>query len=327
MEYTKLGKSDLSVSRLVLGAVQFGWTVEKADARKIVFAALDAGINMIDTSHIYGDGLSEEYIGSVYPSIRNRMLIATKGGHFQSGGPTGERLLDELESSLRRLNTDRIDLYQVHFGIEQGVEMEEIVETLTDMQSSGKIRYFGVSNFYAWQLGRANDLCIQMGRTGPVSIQSHYSMLERDVEAELLPYCEHSGVAVLPFFPLSGGLLAGRYRPGEEPASDTRAGQLDWARKFLTYYSTEHNFDLIDRLMLFASKRDRTLAELAVAWLLTRPAVCSVIAGASRPEHVVVNSGAGDWKLSGEELEEIGAILGDHDKTLRYPRRLWWERQ
>ena len=122
MEYAKLGKSDLSVSRLVLGAVQFGWTVEKTDARKIIFAALDAGINMIDTSHIYGDGLSEEYIGSVYPSIRNRLLIATKGGHFQSGGPTRAKLMDELETSLRRLNTDHIDLYQVHFGIEQGVE-------------------------------------------------------------------------------------------------------------------------------------------------------------------------------------------------------------
>ena len=327
MEYTKLGTSDLSVSRLVLGAVQFGWTVEKAEVRKIIFAALDAGINMIDTAHIYGDGLSEEYIGSVSPSIRNRLVIATKGGHAHTGGPTREKLLGELETSLRRLKTDHIDLYQVHFGIEQGVEVEEIVETLTDMQSSGKVRYSGVSNFYAWQLCRANDLCVQMGRTAPVSIQSHYSMLERDVEDELLPYCEHSGVALLPFFPLAGGLLAGRYRRGEDPAPDTRAGQLHWARKFLSYYGTERNFDLIDRLNLFATDRNHSLAELAIAWLLTRPSVCSVIAGASRPEHVEADSRACDWRLSGEEQEEIGAILGDRDKTLRYPRRLWWEQQ
>jgi aryl-alcohol dehydrogenase-like predicted oxidoreductase len=152
-------------------------------------------------------------------------------------------------------------------------------------------------------------------------------MLERDVEAELLPYCEQSGVVLLPFFPLAGGLLAGRYRRAEEPPADTRAGQLDWARKFFSQYGTERNFDLIDRLNLFASKRSHTPAELAIAWLLTRPAVCSVIAGASKPEHVLANSRACDWHLSGEELEEIGAILGDRDRTLRYPRRLWWEQR
>jgi aryl-alcohol dehydrogenase-like predicted oxidoreductase len=325
MEYTKLGKSDLSISRIVLGAVQFGWTVEKSDVRKIIFAALDEGINMIDTAHIYGDGLSEQFIGSVCHSIRNRLVIATKGGHAHTGGPTRKNLTNELETSLRRLKTDHIDLYQVHFGIEQGVPIEEIIETLAGMQSSGKVRYFGVSNFYVWQLYRANELCSQKDLDGPVSIQSHYSMLERDIEAELIPYCELSGVALLPFFALAGGLLAGRYRRGEEPASDTRAGQLDWARKFLRYYGTDYNFDLIEKLKLFAGARNHSLAELAISWLLTRPAVCSVIIGASKPEHVRINSRACDWQLSGKELDEVRSTLGDRDRTLRYPRRLWWE--
>jgi aryl-alcohol dehydrogenase-like predicted oxidoreductase len=325
MEFTILGKADLSVSRIALGTVQFGWTVEKADARKIIFAALDGGINFIDTSHIYGDGLSEQFVGSACKSIRNRLVFATKGGHAHTGGPTRKKLLDELETSLRRMKTDYIDLYQVHFGIQQGVAMEELIETLAEMQTSGKVRYVGASNFYAWQLCRANDLCVRLGRSGLVSIQSHYSLLERDIEAELLPYCEYAGVALLPFFPLAGGLLAGRYRRGVEPDPDTRAGQLDWARKFFSYYATEHNFDLIARLGEFTCKRGHSLAELAVAWLLTRPAVCSVIVGASSPEHVQANSGTCDWKLSGDELEEIGSILGDGDTFLRYPRRLWWE--
>ena len=325
MEYTKLGRSDLSISPIVLGAVQFGWTVDKTDTRNIIFTALDAGINMIDTAHIYGDGLSEEYIGSICQSMRNRLVIATKGGHAHTGGPTRKNLMKELETSLRRLKTDHIDLYQVHFGVEQGVAMEQIVEALIQMQTSGKVRYFGVSNFYAWQLCRANDLCIGMERIGPVSIQSHYSILERDIEAEVLPYCENFGVALLPFFPLAGGLLAGRYRRGEEPATDTRAGRLDWARKFLYYYGTEHNFDMIDRLAVFAEAKGHTLAELAINWLLSRPSVSSVIVGASRPEHVLANSRACDWQMSAAELEQIGSILGDRDKTIRYPRRLWWE--
>ena len=310
-----------------MGTVQFGWTVEKPDVKKIVFAAVDEGINTIDTAHIYGDGLSEEFIGSICHPMRNRLVLATKGGHAHTGGPTRKNLTNELETSLRRLRTNYIDLYQVHYGIEQGVAMEEILETLTEMQSSGKVRCFGVSNFYAWQLCRAIELCVQTGCTAPVSIQSHYSMLERDIEAELIPYCELSGVALLPFFALARGLLAGRYRRAEEPASDTRAGQLDWANKFLSYYGTEQNFDRIERLKLFASSRNHSLAELAISWLFTRPAVCSVIVGASKPEHVRTNSGACDWRLSREELEEIGSILGDRDATLRYPRRLWWEQQ
>jgi aryl-alcohol dehydrogenase-like predicted oxidoreductase len=326
MEYRNLGPSEIKVSRIALGAVQFGWTVEKTAVKKIIFAALDGGINFIDTAHIYGDGLSEEFTGQAISSIRNNLIVASKGGHFQSGGPTPENLKAELETSLRRLRTDHIDLYQVHFAIEQGVVIEELIETLTEMQASGKVRYFGASNFYAWQLCRANDLCARLGRTGLVSIQSHYSILERDIEAELIPYCENSGVALLPYYPLAGGLLAGRYRRGEEPDPDTRAGRLDWARRFFSYYATEHHFDLIERLELFARQRSRSLAELALAWLLTRPAVCSVIAGASRPEHVQANIRACDWQLSDEELEGIGSILGDRDKTLRYPRRLWWER-
>jgi aryl-alcohol dehydrogenase-like predicted oxidoreductase len=326
MEYVRLGNSDLSVSRLALGAVQFGWTVDKEAAQKIIFRALDRGINLIDTAHIYGDGLSEEYVGSAVKSVRNDLVLATKGGHFQSGGPTLKNLRAELETSLRRLDTDRIDLYQVHFAIGQGVAMEELVETLTEMQASGKVRYVGASNFYAWQLCRVHELCSNRGRPDLVSIQSHYSMIERDIESELIPYCEQTGTALLPYYPLAGGLLAGRYRRGEEPAPETRAGQLGWARKFLFYYATEENFDRIQRLDAFAIRRGRSLAELAIAWLLTRPAVCSVIVGASRPEHVESNTRACDWRLSAEELEEIGSILGDHDTTVRYPRRLWWER-
>jgi aryl-alcohol dehydrogenase-like predicted oxidoreductase len=325
MEYGNLGLSELKVSRIALGTDQFGTRVDRAAARKIIFAALDAGINFIDTAYIYGDSRSEQLIGAALGPVRKRLILATKGGHPHSGGPTPERLKTELETSLRRLKTDCIDLYQVHFMIGQTTPLEELIEVLQGMQASGKVRHIGASNFHGWQLCRANDLCAQKGYGGFVSIQSHYSLLERDVEAELIPYCEHSGVALLPFYPLAGGLLAGRYRRGEEPGPDTRAARLDWARRFFSYYATDRAFDLIDRLTAFARARGRTLAELALAWLLTRPAVCSVIVGTSRPEHVLANSRACDWSLSGEELEEIGSILGDGDGCLRYPRRLWWE--
>lgn len=325
MEFKILGKSVLKASRIALGTDQFGTRVDRAGVREIIFTAVDAGINFIDTAHIYGDGRSEELIGDTIAPIRDKVILATKGGHPHTGGPSRKMLMDELETSLRRLKTDYIDLYQVHFLIGQAVTLEEVVGTLNDMQTSGKVRYFGASNVYAWQLCRANELCVQKGWPGLVSVQSHYSLLERDIEGEVLPYCEHSGVALLPFYPLAGGLLAGRYQRGGKPGPDTRAGRLDWAKKFFSHYATEHNFDLIDRLGVFARDRGRSLAELALAWLLTRPAVCSVIAGASKPEHVLANSKACDWKLGGEELEEIGAILGDGDTTLRFPRRLWWE--
>ncbi|UCF96265.1 MAG: aldo/keto reductase [Spirochaetaceae bacterium] len=325
MELTQLGTSDLKVSRIALGTDQFGTRVDRAAAKKIIFSALDAGINFIDTAHIYGDGRSEELIGDAIASVRDKVILATKGGHPHTGGPSPKNLRLELETSLQRLKTDHIDLYQVHFIIGQYTPLEDILEVLRDMQTSGKVCCFGASNFYTWQLYRANDLCARSGQAGLVSIQSHYSLLERDIEAELIPYCEHTGVGLLPFYPLAGGLLANRYRRGIEPGSDTRAGQLDWADRFFRYYATERNFDLIDLLSAFAQKRGRSLAELSLAWLLTRPAVCSVIVGASKPEHVLVDSRACDWNMSNEELAEIGSILGDKNRYLRYPRRLWWE--
>lgn len=327
MKLRKLGRSDLEVSRIALGTDQFGTRVDRAAARKIIFAALNRGINFIDTAHIYGDGLSEEFIGRAIKSVRNELILATKGGHPHSGGPTPERLKAELETSLRRLKTDYIDLYQVHFMIGQTTPLAELIEVLQTMQRSGKVRYIGASNFHAWQLCRAHDLCAQKGYGGLLSIQSHYSLLERDVEGELIPYCEYSGVALMPFYPLAGGLLAGRYRRASEPGPDTRAGRLDWARRFFSHYATDRTFELIDRLTAFARARGHTLAELALAWLLCRPAVSSVIVGASRPEHVLANSRACDWQLNGDELGEIGSILGDGDTFLGCPRRLWWEVQ
>ena len=314
MQYRRLGDSGLEVSAIGLGTNNFGdnsrWPFHMGpdEVATLIHASLDAGVNTLDTANAYGEGRSEEYIGRALRGRREDAVIATKVHGRMGEGPNREGLsrkaiMHEVEQSLMRLQTDYIDLYQLH-QIDHVTPIEETMRALDDLVRDGKVRYVGCSNFEAWRLCEAVWTARTAGLAPMVSVQPPYSMLNRDVERELLPVCDRYGVGVLPYFPLEHGLLTGKYRRGQPPPSDSRlavhGAPLDAA-----------DFDLIEALAGFAESRGHTLLELAFAWLLSRPSVSSVIAGATGPEQIRANAAAVQWRLSEEELESVGRILGD----------------
>lgn len=321
MEYRNLGSSGLRVSAVGLGtAGQWGGRVDQEAAKRIVAAALDNGINYIDTADVYGtehDGrsLAEEYLGVALRGLRDRVVLGTKGCQAIGDGPNDwgasrYHLMNALEASLRHLRTDHIDLYQVH-QFDPTTPMEETMRALEDMVRSGKVRYIGASQYQAWQICHCNDLAERYGWVRFVSTQAHYNLLERGVEKSLLPFCRSMNVALLPYFPLAIGLLAGRYKPGAAPPPDSRAAAFEWVRRYLDEYGTSENLVILDKLTEFAQQRGHTLADLAIVWLLAEPAVASVMTGASKVEHIAANARAASWKLSSKEVAEIRVALGD----------------
>jgi len=325
MEHRNLGRSGVRISAVSLGTGgQWGGLVDQKAARRIVVAALDNGINYIDTADIYGTwyhgtSLAEEYLGVALKGLRDKIVLGTKG--CQATGDTPNdwgasryHLMNALEASLRRLRTDHVDLYQIHL-FDETTPMEETMRVLDDMVRSGKIRYIGASQYQAWQICRCNDLAERYGWTRFISTQAHYNLLEREVEKELLPFCRTMNVGLLPYFPLANGLLAGRYEQGSGPPTDSRAAAFERTRRYLAKYGTVENYAIIDRLTDFAQQREHTLADLAIAWLLTEPVVASVITGVSKVEQIIANAHAASWQLSQEEVAEIRTILGEESET------------
>lgn len=320
MEYRNLGNTGVRVSTVSLGTGgQWGGRVDRQAAREIVAAALDAGINYIDTADVYGTwyeerrSLAEEYLGSAIQGIRHRIVLGTKGCQATGDGPNDwgasrYHLMNALEASLRRLRTDHVDLYQIHL-FDANTPMEETMRALEDMVRSGKVRYIGASQYQAWQICRCNDLAERFGWARFVTTQAHYNLLERQAEQELIPFCRATGVGLLPYFALANGLLAGRYPENAPPPEDSRAAVFERTRRYLAQYATPHNYAIIRRLTEFARERGHTLADLAIAWLLTEPVIPTVITGASRPEQIVENARAASWHLDDEEKAEIRAIL------------------
>jgi len=314
MRYRNLGGSGVKVSEVGLGTGgQFGGRVDRDAVRQIVAAALDNGVNYVDTADIYGGSLSEEYLGTALEGHRHEMVLGTKGTQATGPGPNDQgasryHLMSALEASLRRLRTDHVDLYQIHL-FDPTTPLEETMRTLDDMVRSGKVRYVGASQYQAWQVCRCNDLAERYGWARFVTAQVHYHMLEREAEREFLPFSRATGVGILPYFPLAAGLLAGRYRLGAEYPPDSRAAAFERTRRYLKRYGTPRNFEIIDRLTAFAREREHPLADLAIAWLLAEPTVSSVIAGVSKVEHVAANARAADWKLTADELAEVRGIL------------------
>ena len=318
MSYRSLGNSGVKVSEVGIGADQFGPRVDRPTVKRIVRTALDNGVNFIDTADIYGGGLSEEYLGDALQGHRYEMVIATKGRSPMGKGPNDQgasryHLMNALEASLRRLRTDHVDLYQIH-SFDPSTPLEETMRTLDEMVRSGKVRYIGASNYAAWQICRCNDLAERYGWERFVTVQPHYHLLEREVERELVPYCRAFNVGILPYFPLAGGLLTGRYKLDAQPPADTRVAFYSWARSYFDRYATPANFALLDRLSSFATERGHTLLELSIAWLLAEPMVSSVIAGVSKVEHIAPNARAAEWKLTAEDLAAVRAILEQKDK-------------
>jgi len=306
MRYRQVGESGLTVSVIGLGGNNFGSRIGAQETRSVVDAALDCGVTLIDTADVYGNrGGSEELLGQVLTGRRGQVVLATKFGADMGDGTVarGSRsyILHAAESSLRRLRTDYIDLYQYHFP--DGVTpLDETLATLDDLVTEGKVRYIGSSNFSGWQIADADWIAKTQHQTRFVSAQNHYNLLERDAEQEVIPSCAYHSVGVLPYFPLASGLLTGKYRPGQGAPPGTRLAGRE--SQF-----TDDTFDKIAALERFGDKHGRSLLEVAIAGLAAMPTIISVIAGATKPEQVRANAAAGDWELSSDELAELQAAL------------------
>tara|TARA_Y100001970_G_scaffold36013_1_gene44508 strand:- start:4463 stop:5392 length:930 start_codon:yes stop_codon:yes gene_type:complete len=308
MRYRKLGNTGLDVSVIGLGANNFGGRLDFDQTQTVLDQVLDEGINLIDTSNSYGNTLSEEYIGRALENRRESVVLATKVSTRMGEGPnqagnSRKHIMDQVEKSLSRLRTDYIDLYQIHWW-DPYTPVEETLRALDDLVSQGKVRYFGCSNFDAWQVCESVWTSSSLGINSFVSVQPHYSMLERSVEKELIPFCEKYDLGILPYFPLANGFLTGKYKRDQAIPDGTR---LQSADRFEVM--SEKNFDILDKLIEFSSERGKSVLDLAFAWLLWNKNISSVIAGATKPEQVTSNASTCDWDLSDEEYQEVTAIL------------------
>jgi aryl-alcohol dehydrogenase-like predicted oxidoreductase len=316
MPANQLGNSGLVVSAVGLGCNNFGLRVGEETSRQVVGAALDAGITLFDTSDTYGDpkGTSEELLGRALRGRRQAAIVATKFGGDMAGalGPDWGRRNSRryirlaVEASLRRLGTDWIDLYQLHWR-DAGTPAGEILATLDDLVHEGKVRYIGCCNLSGWEIAEAVHTAREHDLTPYVSAQNHYSLLARHAEEEVIPAARHYNLGVLPYFPLENGLLTGKYRRGEEAPAGSRLTDP----RFQRYQKLEDApWDVIEALSSFAQQRGHSLLDLAFAGLIARPAVSSVIAGATSADQVRANAAAGSWALTGEDLAEVDRITG-----------------
>ncbi len=313
MKSRKLGNAGPEVSVVGLGCNNFGMRIDLEASRKVIHKAIDLGITLFDTADIYGGrGGSETIMGQILGENRKRIVLATKfGGAMDDAGvmkgASRRYIASAAEASLKRLRTDYIDLYQIHFP-DPGTPIEETLRGLDDLVRSGKVRYIGCSNFAAWQLVDAQWTSKHLGLHAFVSCQNEYSLLVRGVERELIPAMQSFGLGMLPYFPLASGLLTGKYDRNRPIPENTRFHSL---KGLADRYLTESNWQIVENLEAFCAKRGHTLLELAFSWLLARPTVASVIAGATKPEQLAQNAKAAELSLAPDEIAEIDAITAD----------------
>lgn len=297
MESRKIGSLDVPV--VGLGCNNFGGRLDQEGTARVLDAALEHGVTFWDTADLYGGTKSEEFMGNLIGSRRNRIVLATKFGHSAGPTPQGARpdeLRKAIEASLSRLKTDRIDLYQLHIPNPE-VPIADTLGALDELVKEGKVIEIGCSNFSVEQLEEAKNAT---NGAKFVSVQNEYSLFKREDETTVLPYCERNGVAYIPFFPLASGLLTGKYRKGQPHPAGTRIGEdrVDDAK-----------LDIVEKLVAYAEDQGKTVLDLAFAYLLGEKAVASVIAGATKPEQVAANAAAGGWRLSPEQRAEVAALV------------------
>jgi aryl-alcohol dehydrogenase-like predicted oxidoreductase len=295
----------LTVSEVGLGCNNFGMLIEQKESDAVVGAALNAGITLFDTADMYGGTKSEEYLGQALGARRDQIVLATKfGAPFEghSGGASPAYIRSALEESLRRLGTDRIDLYQLHYP-DTNTPIAETLGTLGELVAEGKIREIGCSNFDGAMLEEAAD-AVQGGAPGFVSVQNEYNLLHRDPEDDVLGFCDRTHTAFLPYFPLASGLLSGKYRSAEAPEGTRLKAWGSFAKDQLS----DERLATVAALDALARSEGHTVLDLAFAWLLSRPSVASVIAGATKPEQVAANAAAGQWKPSADLLAQVDAL-------------------
>ncbi len=310
-----LGRSGLRVPAVGIGTNNFGSRIDASAAQRVVDAALDLGANFFDTADVYGTGQSEEFLGKALGARRSKAIIATKfgnpmrGSEFPEGGASRALILHSVEQSLRRLGTDYIDLYQIHRP-DPKTPIEETLRAFDDLVRQGKVRYIGNSNFDGAQVDAAAAVSSEQMLAAFCSAQNHYSLLTRGIEKDLVPACERHGLGILPYFPLESGLLTGKYKRGEAPPEGTRLGNaVRDKRPGVDLFLNDDKFAKVEKLQALADAAgNTTLLDMAFGWLLSRPYVACVIAGATKPEQVEANVKAAAWQPSPEVARQIDAI-------------------
>ncbi len=329
MEYRRLGRTGLMVSELCLGGMTFGRELDEAGSREIVNRFLEAGGNFIDTADVYEAGLSEEITGRAIKGVRDDVVLATKVRFSMGEGPNDvglsrKHVISGCEASLRRLGTDYIDLYQVHLW-DAATPLEETLSALTNLVREGKVRYIGVSNFTGWQLMKSLYVSELKDFERFVSLQPQYSLVERNIEREVLPVCREEGLGVIPWGPLGGGFLSGKYRRGEEPPEDSRiAGAPDEYEESWTKRNVERNWRTLEVVGEISEETGKSYAQIALNWLLRQDGVTAPIIGARRPYQLEDNLGAAGWQLSPEQAGRLSEASAIEDL---YPYRMIREMQ
>jgi aryl-alcohol dehydrogenase-like predicted oxidoreductase len=310
MEFKTVGgDGGLRVSAISIGCNAFGARCDEAQTASIVHQAIESGINFFDTANTYGDGRSEEFIGTALGARRGDVIVATKFGMRDGGSP--KVIAASVEASLKRLGTDYIDLYQLHKP-DAATPIEETLKALDGLVRDGKVRFIGCSNFSGSQLNEAMACSSDMGLASFVTAQNAYSLLQRDIEGDLVPVCRDHGVGILPFYPLQRGLLTGKYRAGEAPPEGSRLAQGGGGAELLN----DKNFDRIAALQEFAEARGHGLLELAISWLASQPVISSVIAGVSKPEQVIANVAAAGWALTAADFAALDEIVAPPEAVM-----------
>ena len=321
MEYRRLGRSGLKVSVLCLGAMMFGDRTDEAEAGRIVASAREAGVNFVDTADAYAKGESERILGRLIAADRARWVVATKVGNTGAPAPNDADLsrrhvMRAIDASLGRLGFDHVDLYYLHLD-DAGTPLEETVATMGDLVRAGKIRYWGVSNFRSWRIAEAAMLADRIGVPPPAVCQPYYNAVNRMPEVEVLPACEHFGLGVVPYSPLARGVLTGKYRPGEAPPAETRAGRGD-KRMMQTEFRAE-SLAIAEKIKAHAERRGMSAAEFAFNWVLNSGAVTSVLAGPRTLEQWRAYHGALGRAFDAEDEALIDALVAPgHPSTPGY---------
>jgi aryl-alcohol dehydrogenase-like predicted oxidoreductase len=316
MEYRNMGRAGLKVSPLCLGTMMFGGPTEERDSIRIIHRAMEAGINFLDTANVYNGGESERIVGRAVRDRRDQVVLATKvrgamGEGPNDAGSSRRAILREVDASLQRLGSDWIDLYYLH-SPDYGTPLEESLGALDDCVRAGKVRYIACSNFYAWQVCEGLWSSDRRSWAAFAGVQPLYNLLNRDVEVELLPFCQRHGLGVVPYSPLARGVLSGKYLPGEEPPEGTRAGRGD--RRIRQTEWREESLQVAQTLRPLAEARGKSLTQWALAWLLTNPIVTSAIIGPRTLEQLEDNLGGVGWRLTPEEEAAVDRLVppGEH---------------
>ncbi|MEO9256409.1 MAG: aldo/keto reductase [Tepidiformaceae bacterium] len=323
MEFRSLGRTGVKVSNLCLGCMMFGGRTSAADSYDIIDRSLDAGINFLDTANVYSTGRSEEATGEALKrnKKRNSVVLATKVHGKMGEGPNDlgnsrGHIIDQCEQSLRRLQTDYIDLYQIHRP-QADIPIDETLRAMDDLVRSGKVRYIGTSTYGAWQLVESLWVSKEMGLHRFVTEQPPYNLLDRRIERELIPMAETYGFGLLPWSPLAGGLLTGKYQRGETPPEDTRFGAMA-ANPIQQRRWSDRVFDVIDGLKPIAEDKGVTLSQLSLAWCMQQPGITSPIIGPRTMEQLEDNLKAADVTITDEDKKRIDSVSRRGEMVSRF---------